>query len=110
MPQPTEITPAEVKNRLDHGEDFLLLDVREPNEYETAQIEKAMLIPMSELVDKVAVLAAWKDKPIVTYCHKGGRSLRVASWLTEQGFTNVQSLSGGIDAWSTEVDPSVPRY
>jgi rhodanese-related sulfurtransferase len=110
MPEPTEISPAEVKSRLDHGENFLLLDVRNPDEYETAHIEKARLLPMSELADKVAELAAWKNKPIVTYCHKGGRSLQVANWLATQGFTNVQSLAGGIDAWSTEVDPNVPRY
>lgn len=110
MSLPIEVSPAEVKTRLDHGEDFLLLDVREPDEYETACIAKARLLPMSELADKIAELAAWKDKPIVAYCHKGGRSLQVANWLAKQGFTSVQSLAGGIDAWSTEVDPSVPRY
>ena len=110
MPQPTEISPAEVKARLDHGESFLLLDVREPDEYATAHIEQATLVPMSELAERVGELESWKPRPVVTYCHKGVRSMRVANWLAEQGFSNVQSMAGGIEAWSTEVDPSVPRY
>lgn len=110
MPQPTEISPLDVKSRLDTGEEFLLLDVREPDEYETAQIVAAQLVPMSEIADRVAELAAWKSRPIVTHCHKGVRSMRVANWLAAQGFENVQSMAGGIDAWSVEVDTSVPRY
>jgi rhodanese-related sulfurtransferase len=110
MPQPTEISPAEVKTRLDHGEDLLLLDVREPDEHETAHITQAKLLPMSELADKVSELEEWKSRLIVTHCHKGVRSMRVANWLSAQGFTNVQSMAGGIDAWSTDVDPGVPRY
>jgi rhodanese-related sulfurtransferase len=110
MLQPTEIFPAAVKSRLDAGEDFLLLDVREPDEYEIAHIAAARLMPMSEIGEKVSELAAWKTKPIVTHCHKGVRSMRVANWLAAQGFANVQSMAGGIDAWSVEVDPSVPRY
>jgi rhodanese-related sulfurtransferase len=110
MSQPSEISPAEVKTRLDHGEDFLLLDIREPDEYEAAHIEKAKLLPMSELADKVIEIESWKDRPIVTHCHKGVRSMRVANWLAAQGFKNVQSMAGGIEAWSLEVDPGVPRY
>jgi rhodanese-related sulfurtransferase len=65
---------------------------------------------MSELATRVEELAAHKDKPIIVHCHHGGRSLRVAKWLREQGFIQAQSMAGGIDAWSLQIDPDVPRY
>ena len=89
---------------------LLLLDCRTPEEHATAKITGAMLLPMQELAERVAELSAWKDKPIIVHCHHGMRSLRVAQWLREQGFTRAQSMQGGIDAWSTDVDPTVPRY
>ena len=88
----------------------LLLDCRTPEEHATAKIEGAMLLPMQELPERVSEIAAWKDRPIIVHCHHGMRSLRVAKWLREQGFTLAQSMQGGIDAWSTDVDPAVPRY
>lgn len=110
MAQPTEVSAVEVKSRLDSGEKFLLLDVREQDEYDAAKIAEATLLPMSQIAERVGEIQAWKDLPIVTHCHKGIRSMRVANWLASQGFENVQSMAGGIEAWSLEVDPSVARY
>ena len=89
---------------------LLLLDCRMPEEHATAKIAGAMLLPMQEITERVATLEAWRDKPIIVHCHHGMRSLRVATWLREQGFPLAQSMQGGIDAWSTDVDPTVPRY
>ena len=89
---------------------LLLLDCRTPEEHATAKIAGAMLLPMQEITERVAEIEAWRDKPIIVHCHHGMRSLRVAKWLREQGFTLAQSMQGGIDAWSTDVDPAVPRY
>jgi adenylyltransferase/sulfurtransferase len=89
---------------------LLLFDCRTPEEHATAKIAGAMLLPMQELPERVAELSAWKEKPIIVHCHHGMRSLRVAKWLREQGFPLARSMRGGIDAWSTDVDPAVPRY
>jgi rhodanese-related sulfurtransferase len=91
-------------------EPFLLLDCREPDEHATAQIVGAELIPMSELAERIGELAERQQDRIVVHCHHGGRSLRVARWLRNQGFDRVQSMAGGIDQWSQEIDPNVPRY
>ena len=107
---PWEIGCAAVKQRLDAGEDFLLLDCRENDEYATARIEGATLLPMGELAARAAELAPHKNRSIVVHCHHGGRSLRVAQWLRQQGFSQTQSMAGGIDQWSTDIDPAVPRY
>lgn len=110
QPLPLETDCRSVKARLDRGDDFLLLDCRERDEHATANIREATLVPMSELAARIGELEAYRDKEIVVHCHHGGRSLRVTNWLLEQGFPRVQSLSGGIDAWSLEIDPQVPRY
>ncbi|HEV3415214.1 MAG TPA: rhodanese-like domain-containing protein [Pirellulales bacterium] len=110
MPVPIEIDCNSVHADLSAGADFLLLDCREPDEYAVAKIECAKLLPMSELAARVEELAAHRDRRIVVHCHHGGRSLRVANWLRGQGFEQAQSMAGGIDAWSTEIDPAVPRY
>jgi rhodanese-related sulfurtransferase len=89
---------------------LLLLDCRTPEEHSTAKIAGAMLLPMQEITERLAEIEAWRGKPIIVHCHHGMRSLRVAKWLREQGFTLAQSMQGGIDAWSTDVDPAVPRY
>ena len=86
----------------------VLLDVREPWEFEKARIEGATLIPMRELPSRVGQID--EDKEVVAICHHGGRSMQVAMFLEKNGFANVHNLSGGMDAWSTTVDPSVPRY
>ncbi|MEI6240072.1 MAG: rhodanese-like domain-containing protein [Planctomycetia bacterium] len=89
---------------------LLLLDCRTPEEHATAKIAGAMLLPMQEIAERVAEIEAWRGKPIIVHCHHGMRSLRVAKWLREQGFPLAQSMQGGIDAWSTDVNPAVPRY
>jgi rhodanese-related sulfurtransferase len=92
------------------SEALLLLDCRTPEEHATARLTGSRLIPMQELPERVAEISAWREKPIIVHCHHGMRSLRVAKWLREQGFSSARSMQGGIDAWSTEVDPTVPRY
>jgi len=88
----------------------LLLDCRTPEEYAIAKIDGAVLIPMQEIAERLAELEPWRDKPIIVHCHHGVRSLRVTHWLREKGFHLAQSMTGGIEAWSLEVDPAVPRY
>jgi adenylyltransferase/sulfurtransferase len=107
---PLEIDPVTVKRRLQEGREFLLLDCREPDEYAWVHIDEAQLIPMSELGSRLSELGDDLQRPIVVYCHHGGRSLRVAQWLRQQGWRYVQSMIGGIDAWSLRVDPAKPRY
>ena len=86
----------------------LLLDVREPWEFEKARIAGAQLMPMGEVPARFEELDRGQD--VVAICHHGGRSMQVALFLERNGFANVHNLSGGMDAWSTTVDPSVPRY
>jgi rhodanese-related sulfurtransferase len=107
---PVEVDVLTVKQLRDRGEKFLLLDVRNPDEYATANIDGATLIPMGELQARLGELEPHKNAHVVVHCHHGGRSLRVTHFLKQQGFTQVQNMSGGIDAWSQQVDASVPRY
>jgi rhodanese-related sulfurtransferase len=86
----------------------VLLDVREPWEYERARIEGSRLVPMREVPARLAEID--EDKEVVAICHHGGRSMQVAMFLERQGFKRVHNLQGGIDAWSRTVDPSVPTY
>lgn len=86
-----------------------LIDVREPWEYSTAHIEPSTLMPMGDVPAR-AHQELDPDEHLVVLCHHGQRSLNVTVWLRNQGFENVQSLSGGIDAWSTAVDPKIARY
>ncbi|MEO6982195.1 MAG: rhodanese-like domain-containing protein [Edaphobacter sp.] len=87
----------------------LLLDVREPWEFQTASLPNSLLMPMGEVASR-APAELDPDAPIVVLCHHGMRSLSVTMWLRNQGFEAAQSLSGGIDAWSRTVDPTIPRY
>jgi adenylyltransferase/sulfurtransferase len=103
-----EISPRELKERLDLGENILLVDVREPHEYAICQIEGAKLIPMGSVPANLQKLDT--DEDVVCYCHHGMRSLDVANWLRAQGIKSAKSLAGGIDRWSIEIDPTVPRY
>jgi rhodanese-related sulfurtransferase len=109
-PTPFDVSVAELKARLDAKEDLFLLDCRNPDEWETARIEGAQLLPMGELVQRADELTPHKARPIVVHCHHGGRSARVANWLRANGYPQAQNLAGGIDAWSLEIDSSVPRY
>jgi rhodanese-related sulfurtransferase len=104
-----EITPEEVKAEQGRGSNFLLLDVREPWELETAQIAGATSMPMGDIQSR-AHQELDPDGHIVVVCHHGVRSLSVTHWLRQQGFESVQSMSGGIDAWSRRIDPTVPQY
>lgn len=105
-----QISPVDVKLKMDRKDDFFLLDVREPTEYEIARIEGATLIPLGELPHRLEEIAKYKNKEVVTHCKLGGRSLRALEILKANGFQNVRSMYGGIDLWAVEVDPSVPRY
>ena len=104
-----EITPEDVKGKLDAGEEFVLLDVREPWEFETARINGAKLIPMGDVPSR-AHQELDPEEPIVVLCHHGVRSMNVTVWLRQQGFEKAQSMRGGIDAWSRCVDGKVPMY
>jgi rhodanese-related sulfurtransferase len=110
LPLPADIDVLSVKKMLDGGERFVLLDVREPDEFATASIEGTLQIPMRTVPSRLADLEPHRGERIVVHCHHGGRSARVAQWLREQGFEKVQNMAGGIEAWSQQVDPSVPRY
>jgi rhodanese-related sulfurtransferase len=104
-----EISPEEVKAKKDAGEAFVLLDVREPWEFQTAHIDPAKLMPMGEVPSR-AHQELDPDEHIVVVCHHGVRSMNVTVWLRQQGFEKVQSMRGGIDAWSRHVDVGVPKY
>lgn len=104
-----EITVDQLRAQLASSTPPLLLDVREPWEYATAHIEPSTLIPMNEIPGR-AHQELDDDAPILVMCHHGARSLSVATWLRQQGFEKAQSVSGGIDAWSRSIDPTVPRY
>ena len=106
---PWEITPAEVKARLEAGERLRLIDVREPFEFTQAAIAGSELIPMRTIPASLQQLEA-EETPLVVLCHHGMRSMQVVAWLREQGVSRCSSMAGGIDRWSLEVDARVPRY
>jgi rhodanese-related sulfurtransferase len=107
---PIEIDVHAVKALRDSEESFLLLDVRQPEEFAVASIAGSVLIPMGELRERIDELAAHQEQRIVVHCHHGGRSMQVTEALRSHGFEKVQNMAGGIDAWSLEIDDSVPRY
>jgi rhodanese-related sulfurtransferase len=104
-----EISPDEYAQLRCSGENPVLLDVREPWEYQTARLPDAVLMPMGDVPSR-AHSELDPDAHIVVICHHGQRSLSVAMWLRNQGFDYAQSLAGGIDAWSRTMDPNIPRY
>ena len=108
-PAPLEISPSEIRAKIDAGEALRLIDVREPFEYAICRIEGAELIPMRSIPQHLKDLD--DDGPeLIIYCHHGVRSLSVVDWLRRQGIENCRSMSGGIDLWSAQIDPAVPRY
>jgi len=104
-----EIPPEEVKSKLDQGEQFTLLDVREPWEFEVAHMNGAKLMPMGDVPARAHQELDPEDH-IVVICHHGVRSMNVTAWLRQQGFEKAQSMRGGIDAWSRRMDKKVPVY
>ncbi len=103
-----EISVTDLKKRLDAKEDFDLIDVREPHEWQIAKIPGARLIPLGELPNRLGELDSKRE--ILLHCKSGGRSGRALKLLKEKGFKNLKNVAGGIEAWATQVDPSVPKY
>jgi adenylyltransferase/sulfurtransferase len=103
------ITPAELKGRLDRGEIFRLIDVREADEWAVARLPRAELIPLSQFQQRAAAELS-PDETLILYCHHGMRSGRAQDYLKAQGYANVLNLSGGIDAWALQVEPAMKRY
>jgi adenylyltransferase/sulfurtransferase len=106
--QPGDISPAELKARLDRGDDLLIVDVREPHEWEICRIEGAELVPLRTIPEHASQLP--RDRDIVVHCKLGGRSAKAADFLRSQGFERVFNLKGGIHAWIDAVDPSQRKY
>jgi rhodanese-related sulfurtransferase len=106
-----EVTPREVEDRRVAGENLCLVDVREDAEWQICRIDGANLVPMNAVPERVRELKAQAGTtPLIIYCHHGVRSLNVVHWLRRNGVENCQSMMGGIDRWSMEIDSSVPRY
>jgi sulfur-carrier protein adenylyltransferase/sulfurtransferase len=106
--QEGEIEPTEVKAKIDRGDDFLLIDVREPHEYQICNIPQAKLIPLGDLAKRMNELDSAKE--IVAHCKSGVRSGKAVDFLRQAGFKKVRNMKGGILAWSDKVDPRVPKY
>lgn len=107
---PLEVDVSTVRDMLIGSNDVVLLDCREPAEADIASIRGAVLIPMGQIPMAGERLSVFNGKRVVVHCHHGGRSLRVAHWLRANGHSDAQSMAGGIDAWSLEIDQTVPRY
>jgi adenylyltransferase/sulfurtransferase len=102
-----QLSVKDLKQRLDSGEDVYILDVREPFEYQIANIG-GKLIPQNDVPQRLAEIP--RDREIVVHCKMGGRSQKIAEYLHQSGYPRVTNVSGGIIAWSEQVDPSVPKY
>jgi rhodanese-related sulfurtransferase len=103
-----QIAPQELKQKLDQSTDVILIDVREPWETQLGVIAGAKLIPLNTIPANMEVFVNAEE--VIIYCHHGMRSLNAATWLRSQGVDGARSLTGGIERWSTEIDPKVPRY
>lgn len=108
MSAPITITPVELQERLDAGDELVLLDVREPEEWAICRIEGSLLVPMGDVAARVSELDP--SRPTVCICHHGIRSHHVAAALVRLDFDAVYNLAGGIDRWAREVDERMPRY
>jgi adenylyltransferase/sulfurtransferase len=104
------LSAMEVKKIAERGEKFLLLDVRDSDEFEKARIQGSTLVPLSQVEARLEELQAWRDRPVVVHCHRDGRSAKASRILLRAGFADVATMSGGIEAWSLTVDPEIPRY
>ena len=105
-----ELTPSQVRGMLADGDPMILVDVRDPEEHAVANLPQATLIPLNDLPARLFELQEHADSRVVMMCHHGIRSQNAARYLLEQGFSDVSSMAGGIDAWSRLIDTSVPRY
>ncbi|MSR77683.1 MAG: molybdopterin-synthase adenylyltransferase MoeB [Candidatus Omnitrophica bacterium] len=105
-----DISVEDLKAKLDRKEDFVFIDVRESFEAQIAKIPGAKLIPLGQLEGRLSELESFKGKEIVAHCHHGGRSRRALEILSSKGFTNLKNVNGGIDEWSVNIDPTIPRY
>lgn len=104
------ISARELAEKLDRKDSLVILDVREPFEYQIAKIPHSILIPMGEIPNRLAELEPYKNQEMIVHCHHGGRSQRVIDFLNQKGFKKLRNLTGGIHSWSLEVDPKVARY
>jgi len=107
---PLEISVEQVKEMLDQQGDFLLLDCREPAEFEICRLPESQLIPLNDIPQHLDHLTHEAQRQVVVMCHHGTRSLMAARWLRKNGIENAQSMAGGIDEWSLKIDGGVPRY
>jgi rhodanese-related sulfurtransferase len=105
-----QISPTELKRKLDSGEPVYLVDVRNPEEHAYCRLPESLLVPLPELAARIDEVQPPEGALVVVYCHHGVRSLRGAAILHQAGHENAASLAGGIDAWSLTIDPTVPRY
>ena len=105
---PIELEVYDAKAALDRGEEVCLLDVREQSEYDFCRVDGSLLIPMSQMRERAEEVP--KDKQVLVMCHHGVRSMQVVRYLRTKGWSRITNISGGIDAWSQQVDPKVPRY
>jgi len=103
-----QIEPMELKVKMDTGTKVLVVDVREPWEHQIASIAGATLVPLNSLPANLKLFEGADE--VVIFCHHGMRSLNAAAWLRSQGVDGARSLTGGIERWSAEIDPKVPRY
>ena len=102
-----------LKALYDSNTSFILLDVREEDEYRIATITGSILIPLSKISQEgLSALpeTVHSSQKVIVHCHHGGRSSQVVQWLLQEGFNNVSNLEGGIDAWSLRIDSKIPRY
>jgi adenylyltransferase/sulfurtransferase len=105
-----EISVDDLSQRLERGERPLLVDVRQPWEHQLARLPDSLLLPPGELASRTAEIQPAPGQLVVCYCHHGVRSLHAAEVLSRAGLSDVASLAGGIEAWSLQIDPSLPRY
>ncbi len=108
---PLEITVQEARRQLEEGRvPVRLVDVRDPDEFAFNHLPGAQLIPLPTITQDAAAKLMDKDAVILVYCHHGMRSLQAVQRLRQMGYVNAQSIAGGVDRWSTEIDPGMPRY
>ncbi len=109
MPAFRQISPTQLRDWLQSDPDgIFLLDVREPHEHARCKLPQSYLIPLGAVHHRTQEIP--RDARVICYCHHGMRSARACALLAEQGFTRLYNLDGGIDRWSEEIDPAVPRY